>query len=77
MTTHDWNWPEWLDHAWIAMDEDGAWVGHEFEPRIGNTTWGSDGYEFVFSADMVRRLQLPDVPWRESKRRNPHRRHAT
>lgn len=73
----DWDWPEWLTCEWIARDQSGMWCAYESEPICGGLYWYDRNGGYVHLARWALALSLPDVPWQESKRRNPHRSEAT
>lgn len=66
-------WPPWLTAEWIAMDGNGLWWAYEKEPSSGVDGWCSNGGNAIRLTHGFFDLQFPDLPWRESKMRNPHR----
>ncbi len=65
----DW-WPKWLKADWIAKDSSQIWWAHDKCPGKGEAGWGSGGNLYEIG-DSLLDINFPDVPWQESKFKNP------
>ena len=68
-----WQWPEWTNLNWLAMDKCGAWSFYENEPSIevGEDFWYSDEGCYIEINGGFNFTPPLCTDWRTSKRRRP------